>query len=515
MHKFMLASTVVLFIVGQTMGTSTVTMELELGGSNNGATCATPIYFTPGSTADGEYALDANNRLTWALRLHASGTHLNASQQEVNIRGVANFVFDLELYHDSVDPANLVTTATFMSTANEVTTDCGIEQNWTNSPAAATYLSNAAFAYVFNMNSAGPARAIDWWAADPAGHKAGGLRMDVRCYPKTVAGSGKLLGMGAGYSRWNKTVISEYSTGGLGRGDFPSTNGYVDTEEAKLSGDSVWGWLGYGPACEGQIAGLQEGVTYILRVVPGGGINVLRNEATSYAEVFAIAADYASTDDTITFTVAPGQPPNNPPVAEVGRPYHGDCMALQSQVALDASASTDPDGDALLYAWTTDCPGAVLDDGTSPTPMLTMPCACDIPRVCQVTVTVSDGVDHDSATTMVTISDITGPVIESVVADPAVLWPPNNKMVPVTLQPTVTDNCDPLPACRVISVTSNETPKSEPDFVITGDLTVDLRATRLGTGTGRTYEIIVECSDTAGNIASQTVAVTVSHDKRK
>ncbi|NLE60113.1 MAG: hypothetical protein GX616_17320, partial [Planctomycetes bacterium] len=289
MRKFMLASTVVLFIVGQTMGASTVGLELELGGNNNGATCTNRVYFTPGGTADDvEWPLDENGRLTWALRIHAAGTHLNASQQEVPIRGVANFVFDLELYHDEAIPANLVTTATFMSTANEAVTDCGIEQNWSNAPAAADFLSNDAFAYAFNLNSlSGPARAIDWWAADANGHKAGGLRMDVRCYPK-VADDGLVRGMGAGYSRWNKPVITERSTGGLGRPwgdggtqpDFPSVpdvsrpGGYVNTATAKLSGDSVWGWLGYGPVCEGQIEGLQEGVTYILRVVPGGGINV-------------------------------------------------------------------------------------------------------------------------------------------------------------------------------------------------------------------------------------------------
>ena len=325
MRKFMLASTVVLFIVGQTMGASTVGMELELGGSNNDATCTNRVFFSPGSTADDEYELDANGRLTWALRIHAAGTHLNASQVEVPIRGIANFVFDLELYHDSVNPANLVTTATFMSTANEVMADCGIEQNWSNAPAGAPYLGNAAFAYVFDLNYTaspppGPARAVDWWAVDASGHKGGGLRMDVRCYPKAAAGDGTLLGMGAGYSRWNKPVITERSTGGLGRPwgddpvnwpeDFPSVpdavrpHGFVNTTAAKASGDSVWGWLGYGPVCEGQIEGLQSGVNYILRVVPGGGINVLRNEAQSYTEVFAIAADTTVGDD-INFTVIP------------------------------------------------------------------------------------------------------------------------------------------------------------------------------------------------------------------
>jgi len=338
MRKFMLASTVVLFIVGQTMAAnSRVWMELELGGSNNGATCDNRVYFTPGSTADGQYALDANGRLTWAVRIHAEGTHMDKYGVEQPIRGVANFVFDLKLYHDAVDPNNLVTTATFMSTANEVMTNCGIEQNWSNVPAGAAYLSNAAFAYVFNMASAGPARAIDWWAADVAGHKAGGLRMDVRCYPKAAAGEGKLLGVGAGYSRWNKSVVTERSTGGLGRGDFPSTNGYNNSAEAKLSGDPVWGWLGYGPVVEGQIEGLQEGVNYILVLEPGGGINAIRDEVKvgGAIEVFAIAVDDADDVDTIAFTVVPPQEP----VQILGWSSVRDCGGALLAIPLDPAAA--------------------------------------------------------------------------------------------------------------------------------------------------------------------------------
>ncbi|MGQ9651517.1 MAG: dockerin type I repeat-containing protein [Phycisphaerae bacterium] len=344
MRKFMLASTVALFIVGQTMGASTVTMELELGGSNNGATCATPIYFTPGSTEDGQYALDENGRLTWAARIHASGTHLDASQQEVAIRGIANFVFDLELYHDAVNPANLVTTATFMSTANQQMTNCGVEQNWSNVPAGMAYLSNAAFAVVFDTNTStaiGPGRAVDYYRVTD-GHPGGGPRMDVRCYPKAAAGEGTLQGVGAGYSLWNKSSLSLLTVGGIGRGDFASIPGqgrpygYLANPETKASGDPSYGWLGYGPVVEGQIEGLQPGVTYILRLVPGGGINVLRGGTQTQvsSEVFAIAADTVHGDD-ITFTVAPPQQP----VQIVGWSSVRDCGGIVRAISLDPAPS--------------------------------------------------------------------------------------------------------------------------------------------------------------------------------
>jgi len=40
-----------------------------------------------------------------------------------------------------------------------------------------------------------------------------------------------------------------------------------------------------------------------------------------------------------------------------------------------------------------------------------------------------------------------------------------------------------------------------------------LRAERAGTGTGRIYTITIFSKDTLGNAASQTVTVTVPHEK--
>jgi hypothetical protein len=51
------------------------------------------------------------------------------------------------------------------------------------------------------------------------------------------------------------------------------------------------------------------------------------------------------------------------------------------------------------------------------------------------------------------------------------------------------------------------------DWEITGPLTVDLRAERAGTGSGRIYTITVECRDASGNVSTGTVQVTVPHDQ--
>jgi hypothetical protein len=125
------------------------------------------------------------------------------------------------------------------------------------------------------------------------------------------------------------------------------------------------------------------------------------------------------------------------------------------------------------------------------------------------------GADGTFDTTALLILNVTSPqtelVISSVSATPDVLWPPNHKMVPVEVSVTVSDNGETEPACSISSIKSNEPDNG--DFEITGDLTANLRAERLGKGTGRIYTITVECSDAAGNSATGTTTVAVPHDK--
>jgi hypothetical protein len=82
--------------------------------------------------------------------------------------------------------------------------------------------------------------------------------------------------------------------------------------------------------------------------------------------------------------------------------------------------------------------------------------------------------------------------------------------VPVTLSVLATDNCTANPACKLTSVTSNE-PIASGDTQITGNLTASLRAERLGSGSGRTYTLTVQCTDASGNNSLGTGTVTVPH----
>ena len=98
---------------------------------------------------------------------------------------------------------------------------------------------------------------------------------------------------------------------------------------------------------------------------------------------------------------------------------------------------------------------------------------------------------------------------------------PNHKMVPVLVTVSFSDNCDSSPSARIVAITSNEPVDgtgdgdTAPDWEITGDLTVNLRAERSGSGDGRIYTITIQCTDANDNCTTQDVIVTVPHDKKK
>ena len=121
----------------------------------------------------------------------------------------------------------------------------------------------------------------------------------------------------------------------------------------------------------------------------------------------------------------------------------------------------------------------------------------------------------------VIVEDTTPPSIDTISASPDVIWPPNHKMVPVTLSVVASDNCDTNPTYQIISISSNEPENglgdgdTAPDWEITGDLTANLRAERSGKGSGRMYTITVRCTDSTGNSTDRQVTVTVPHDKKK
>jgi hypothetical protein len=105
---------------------------------------------------------------------------------------------------------------------------------------------------------------------------------------------------------------------------------------------------------------------------------------------------------------------------------------------------------------------------------------------------------------------------------------PRNRLVQVRLNVSVTDGCDAEPSCKIVSVIRKEDDEGEgendradgqeahgsdrnddeQDWVITGDLTLELRAKH-----GRIYVITVRCTDRFGNSSTKDLTVRVRRKK--
>ena len=171
----------------------------------------------------------------------------------------------------------------------------------------------------------------------------------------------------------------------------------------------------------------------------------------------------------------------------------------------------DPDGDELALVWSVDGADVQTNFLAAANPSAARSVTLNVALSAgphTVAVRLSDG----KTTTVICVSAITvldtkAPQIKSIKASPSHLWPANNQLVPVTLAVKVED-CGPT-TCRIIAVRSSESVGAEPDWIITGDLTVNLRAERSGKK-DRTYTLIVECTDSAGNTTRKNVEVKVS-----
>jgi len=114
-----------------------------------------------------------------------------------------------------------------------------------------------------------------------------------------------------------------------------------------------------------------------------------------------------------------------------------------------------------------------------------------------------------------TFEPVPPPSISSLTATPNVLWPPNHKMVPVSVDISASDASGVAPICQITAVSSTEGIQvpGETDWIITGPRTVQLRAERDGSGPGRVYTISVTCTNAAGLTATKGVTVRVPHDR--
>lgn len=177
---------------------------------------------------------------------------------------------------------------------------------------------------------------------------------------------------------------------------------------------------------------------------------------------------------------------NRPPVCNANGPYAAECAGATTAIVLDGSQSMDEDGNQLTYEWSTNCPGATIDQPTSATPTLTIETAGICNLNCEVTLRVSDGVaPPQECTAIVTISDTNAP---DITCPGDVNVECNTDTSPaVTGSASAVDECDPNAG---VTYADEETPGACPQ--------------------AKTIRRTWTASDTCGNTATCVQTINVS-----
>ncbi|HEX8290372.1 MAG TPA: HYR domain-containing protein [Pyrinomonadaceae bacterium] len=241
-----------------------------------------------------------------------------------------------------------------------------------------------------------------------------------------------------------------------------------------------------------------------IAALPGGKFVLVGWDATTVpgganGYLFALARFAGGSEEPPTST----PPTISCAAGVVAQTDAGGCSAL---AAPDAPAAADGSGQPLT-------PAGVRGDGLAlgdPYPL----------GETVITWTATDAAGNSaSCTQSVTVFDGTPPVISGAAATPPSLWPPDHRMVDVTVDYAAAD-CSPGGVTTALEVSSNEPAdgagdgRTATDWQVVDAHHVRLRAERAGVGAGRVYTITITATDAAGNASARSVTVSVPHDRR-
>jgi phosphopantothenate synthetase len=204
---------------------------------------------------------------------------------------------------------------------------------------------------------------------------------------------------------------------------------------------------------------------------------------------------------------------NNPPTAAAGA---NQTVNVNTLVTLGATGQ-DPDGDALAFTWTQTAGAPVtLSDVHAASPTFVAPATA---AVLTFEVVASDGLAASApvSVTVTVVNPIVPPACQAAHASPALLWPPNHKMVPVSIV-GVSDPQNYAVTITVTGVTQDEPTSGLGDGDTPGDAVLSggqllLRAERGGAGNGRVYRITFLADNGNGGTCTGAVTVGVPRDQ--
>ena len=246
--------------------------------------------------------------------------------------------------------------------------------------------------------------------------------------------------------------------------------------------------VGYGPTCVDS-HWQPNAIAAVDLNCDGAADMIVANLNKDFASILLTPGAADTTDPVVT------APP------DVTVPGDASCSAVVSDEQLGTATATDNCSECVTIVRTGVPPGNVFPPGDT-----------------IVTYTATDGAGNSAAATQTVTVTASLPSITGAGADPSVLWPPNHKMVNVTVDYTLSGGCGSA-TCAITSITSDEPVDglgdgdAAPDWEIVDEHHVRLRAERSGTGDGRVYTITITCSD-GTNSATQNVLVTVPKSQK-
>ncbi len=190
-------------------------------------------------------------------------------------------------------------------------------------------------------------------------------------------------------------------------------------------------------------------------------------------------------------------------------------------VQLDASETTDPDGDLAWVQWYDGQliePERALAGGATASPVAPL-------GTHSFGLVAGDRLFQTaSALTTVEVVDRTAPELRSVGTEaPPCLWPPNHEYAVLRLdrelRGEIVDACDPSPSLTIQRGRSDQSDDAHGDGQTTQDLVVFpehicVRAERSGGDRdGRVYQVDMTAEDAFGNSATRTLEILVPHDQ--
>jgi len=302
-----------------------------------------------------------------------------------------------------------------------------------------------------------------------------------------------------------------------GPGSGGATAGWInDLDLTVLEATSTTTFLGNvfagGFSTAGGAADFQNNLENVFIQNPGGPYEITINATNIAGDGVPLNAD--STDQDFAL-VCSNCEVNQLPSCDANGPYVTECTAPTTDVTLNGNGSSDPNGDPLSFEWTGPFVGGVAN-GVMPTVSFQGIGAFG------VDLEVSDGLLNSMCSTSVTVEDTILPDL-TVSLSEDVLWPPNHKLVTITATVVASDTCDPAPAIRLVSITSNEPDNDTGDGSTnndiqdaefgTADFVFQLRAERKGNGNGRMYTVTYEVEDAGGNTNVAEAIVSVPHNR--